>query len=74
MYVLKKNTFNHSKLFSNKKNICPKNKICTYVENKYNVKKIDANNNINRNTDRIVCVGACGAVGGVVHTTHGDSR
>ena len=39
MYVLKKNTFNHSKLFSNKKNICPKNKICTYVENKYNVKE-----------------------------------
>ena len=22
-----------------KKNICPKNKICTYVENKYNVKE-----------------------------------
>ena len=36
---LRKNTFNHSKLFNNKKNIYPKNKICTYVENKYNVKE-----------------------------------
>ena len=25
--------------YSATKNICPKNKICTYVENKYNVKE-----------------------------------